>query len=177
MISVNPSPDALQTLSLPKAAAGRAERGRSRAGGEVGEERGRGRPVCGRFGPRVPAGTIREPSAGRRGGKRSPASPRPAARTSGGVAEGRGGLAGTPKRRESGRGPGGGQAPSPPLPVPRVPAQQRPWGAVRRAAEGAEPTPWPPLPGPASRPHGGRAQEHMKELAQWRLSDTSAFGD
>lgn len=43
MISVNPSPDALQTLSLPEAAAGRAERGRSRAGGEVGEERGRGR--------------------------------------------------------------------------------------------------------------------------------------
>lgn len=48
MISVNPSPDALQTLSLPKAAAGRAERGRSRAGGEVGEERGRaGRCVGG----------------------------------------------------------------------------------------------------------------------------------
>lgn len=77
----------------------------------------------------------------------------------------------------SGRNQGEAQAPLPPLPVPRVPAQQRLWGAARRAAEGAEPTPWPPLPGPASRPHGGRAQEHMKELAQWRLSDTSAFGD
>lgn len=103
-------------------------------------------PVCGRFGPSAPAGTIRvsfhrlqresEPSAGRRGGKRSLESPHPAAQTLGRGTEGRRGLTGTLKQKALGKGPDRSEVPSSPRPVPHDACPSAPAGGGTEGSRG-----------------------------------------